>query len=48
MKPLTEPERISFVRMNLNLSSKKLSEEQEFIIAGAVQSGKKIVFHSQF
>jgi hypothetical protein len=30
LSALTEAQRISFLRMNLNLSSKKLTEEQEF------------------
>jgi hypothetical protein len=36
---LEEAERISFVRMNLNVSSKRLSEEQEFKIASTPQAG---------
>jgi hypothetical protein len=36
---LEEAERISFVRMNLNLNSKKLSEKQEFKIAAGSQTG---------
>src|SRR5690554_5420606 len=39
MTPLEEAERISFIRMNLNLNSKKLNEKQEFRIAAGPQSG---------
>src|SRR5687767_8502071 len=39
LEPLDEPARISFLRMYLNLASKKLNEEQEFIIAGTPHAG---------
>eukprot|EP01114_Cavostelium_apophysatum_P020769 TRINITY_DN704_c1_g1_i1.p1 TRINITY_DN704_c1_g1~~TRINITY_DN704_c1_g1_i1.p1 ORF type:complete len:1493 (-),score=434.68 TRINITY_DN704_c1_g1_i1:288-4766(-) len=39
LERLGEPERFAFIRGYLNLSSKKLNEEQEFLIAGSPHSG---------